>query len=169
MAVNVRKVRGRRKLRFETLDGVIADAEMVVASPNVRMLGNLSLSQILAHLSLAIDGSIDGIPAVFPWPLRILGRTVGRLVLNRTIRRGIPPGHNLKKGTAKLAFPDHLSNQESLERLRRAVGRAKKEQMIAPHPLFGPLKHEQWHQLHLRHSEMHMSFASLDPPKRVGV
>jgi len=60
MAVNTGKVTGRRAVAYESLDDVLVDAERLVAAPKVKMLGNWSLGQMLAHLAGGMHMSIDG-------------------------------------------------------------------------------------------------------------
>jgi hypothetical protein len=164
MPVNVRSVQGRRKLRFASLDEMLADAESVATAPNVYMLGNLTLSQILSHLSLAMNGSIDGIPGR---RAPFFFRTIGRLILPRILKRGISPGVKLRKDLANAAFPTDSAVPEALGKLKLAVSRVRSERMTSPHPFFGHLTHDQWMLMHLRHAELHLSFASLtsQPPQ----
>jgi hypothetical protein len=53
MNVATKTVTDRRKLRFETLDDLLADARQV-ATGEVTMLGNWTLAQILGHLAIAL-------------------------------------------------------------------------------------------------------------------
>ena len=69
------------------------------------------------------------------------------------------PGINLPKAAVASAYPDAGSLQEALDDLRRAVARTKSERMEAVHPAFGKMTHDEWNTLHLRHSELHLSFA----------
>ena len=48
--VNAKTVPGRRTVRFNSLDEVVADAERLVASPETKMLGNWPLEKLLMHL-----------------------------------------------------------------------------------------------------------------------
>lgn len=150
-------IRSRRRLKFTSFDEVIADAEALAASTNTKMLGKWDLSSLLAHLSLAINHSIDGISAKAPWYIRI----VGPLIKGRILKR-MSPGFNLPKSVEAEFFPAGLSSAEGLQQLRAAVARLKNERMTARHPVLGPLTHEEWTQLHLRHSELHLSFAVIE-------
>jgi hypothetical protein len=154
MTVNTRAVQGRRTLSFASLDEVVADAEQLVAAPDVRMLGNWPLGTLLAHLALAINRSIDGIAFKAPLYLRLLGL----FFKGRILRKGLEPGVRLPKEREAAAFPS-VSSQEGLDALHQAVGRAKNEKMTARHPFFGKLTHDEWLRFHLRHAEMHLSFA----------
>jgi hypothetical protein len=155
MTVETATVQGRRKLTFRSFDEVLADAERLVSSPNTTTLGNWPLSQLLTHLTKGINGSIDGISGKAPWFLRL----IGPIVKGRIIKNGMSPGFKLPKGREAESFPAAPSPQEALGKLRDAVGRLKQERMTARHPFFGKLTHEEWTRLHLRHAEMHLSFA----------
>ena len=155
MPVNTKIVQGCRELKFGSLDEVVVDAEQLVASPNTRVLGNWPLSQLLTHLTTAINGSIDGIPAKAPWFIRL----IGPLIKRRILKNGMSPGFRLPKAAEAGFYPIVASPQVALEGLRAAVGRSHTEQMIAPHPVLGKLTHKEWTQMHLRHAELHLSFA----------
>ncbi len=155
MPVDTKSVQGRRKLNFASLDEVVADAEKVVASPNSKVLGNWPLSQLITHLTRGINSSIDGASAKAPWFLRI----VGPFIKGRLLKKGMPPGFRLPKDVEVSFFPAADSPQEALEGLRTAVGRLQNEKMTARHPILGKLTHEEWTRLHLRHAELHLSYA----------
>lgn len=155
MSIDSKTVPGRRTLHFDTLDEVLADAERLVASPDTRTLGNWPLGQLLTHLALAINGSIDGIEARAPWYVRLIGRSIK----GRIIRNGMRAGFRLPKSAESSAFPASESPQQSLEVLRAAIHRTRQEPMTARHPVFGRLTNDEWRQLHLRHAELHLSFA----------
>jgi hypothetical protein len=155
MNVNTKTVQGRRQLSFQTIDEVVADAEKLVASTKAKMLGNWPLCQILTHLSVAINSSIDGISAKAPWFIRLLGP----FIKGRILKKGMSAGFNLPKDREAAFFPSAASNQEAFEQLRTAASRLKNERMTARHPVLGKLTHEEWAQFHLRHAELHLSFA----------
>jgi len=155
MAVDTKAVQGRRELHFRSFEEVLGDSEKLVSSPNLRMLGNWPLSQLLAHLATAINKSIDGISFKVGWSTRILGFFVKRHVL----KHGMPAGFRLPKEAVAGAFPATPSPQEALKILRQAVERSKTERMTARHPVFGNLTHEEWTRFHLHHAELHLSFA----------
>jgi hypothetical protein len=154
MPVDPKRVEGRRKLHFTSLDEVIADAEKLVAWPQTKTLGNWSLNQLLMHLALTINLSIDGIDVRAPWYVRL----IGFFIRGRILGRGMPAGFKLPRERELGAFPSAASPQKALETLRKAIARLKTERMTARHPAFGRLSHEQWGQLHLRHAELHLSF-----------
>jgi hypothetical protein len=155
MSVHVKSVGERRVLHFATLDEVVADAERLVASPQVTTLGTWPLERLLTHLTFAINGSLDGIDQKAPLYIRLFVRPFRNRFLTRTMRAGF----KLPKQFEASFFPSSPSVEVALEQLRHAVERSKVQPMIACHPVLGKLSHEQWTQLHLRHAELHLSFA----------
>lgn len=155
MAVNTRSVHGRRDLRFESLQHVLIDAELLAQAKNVRMLGNKPLDGLLNHLAMAIEGSLDGIPFKTPWYMRL----VGPLFKKRLITKKMPPGFNLPRSIDDVYFPSSATALEAFERLRSAIERTHTQRMASTHPILGSLTHEEWTKLHLRHAELHLSFA----------
>jgi hypothetical protein len=153
--VDPRTVQGRHELSFLSFDDVLADAEKLVACSSVKTLGNWPLSQLLTHLAGAINRSIDGISVKFPFFMRLLGL----FMKGRVLKKGLRPGIKLPAEREAIAFPVADSPYESLQSLRRAVDRLRTERMTARHPFFGKLTHEEWVLLHLRHAELHLSFA----------
>src|SRR5579862_9797454 len=80
----------------------------------------------------------------------------GWFMKNRFLKNKMPAGFQLP-GDAKASFFPPVSNsQEGLEILRKAVARLQTERMTARHPVLGGLTHDEWMQLHLRHSELHL-------------
>lgn len=155
MTVDTKTVQGRRSLSFKSLDEIVADAERLASSPTTKTLGNWPLGRLFMHLAGAVNGSIDGFTVRAPWYIRL----IGPFIKSRIINKGMPAGFKLSKKREDKLFPPAESTQEGLEKLRAAVERTRKERMTAAHPVFGKLTHEEWTRLHLRHSEMHLSFA----------
>jgi hypothetical protein len=158
MSINTAKVAGRRVVAYESLDDVLMDAERLVADPRVKMLGNWSLGQMLAHLAAGLNMSIDGVEHVPRWYIRLLGPFFKRRFLRR-----FSPGMQLPKPMADKIVPAAaVTPQEGLKLLQDATKRFRADQTRKPHNVFGKLTGAEWHQLHLRHAELHMSFAITD-------
>ncbi|MEQ8787485.1 MAG: DUF1569 domain-containing protein [Pirellulaceae bacterium] len=154
MSVNTAKAH-RRELHFQSLDEVVAEAERLVGSDQVVTSGNWTLGQILYHLAQAIHMSIDGADFPTAWYVRLFGK-----LLKKRILRGMPAGFKLpKRAQQQLQGKPDTDAQEALESLRKAVGRMHDDPHRAPHPVFGAMTIDQWNQLHLRHAELHLSFA----------
>lgn len=150
MSVVTKKVQGRRTVRYETLDDLLAEAEQLATS-DIRTLGNWSLGQNLKHIAMALDSSIDGNDFKLPAPVRFL---MSLFMKRKFLTKSIPAGF---KSTAKF-IPDETSTEDGLTALREAVARQKQESKRVPHPGFGKLTNKEWEDFNLRHAEMHMSF-----------
>lgn len=146
----------RRDLNFKTLDDIVQDAQQLVSTPGAIVLGNWPLTQLLSHLALTVNSSIDGFSAKAPLTIRIVGPLIKGFVLRAPKMK---PGIKLPKEAIALAYPSAASAQVAFESLEKAIARTKTERMTARHPAFGKMSHEEWTTLHLRHSELHLSFA----------
>jgi hypothetical protein len=153
--VRTTKVVGRRKVRFENLDEIIADAEMLAAK-RVRQLGNWSVGQATGHLARTMQLSLDGFDgALAPLPFRLLMKIAKRPLL----RYGFRPGFKLPSPIAEKAILEpSFTNEQGLGELRTNIKRLKHEPQRAVHPAFGRLTKEEWNRVHLRHAELHLSF-----------
>jgi hypothetical protein len=155
MAVNTKEVSDRREVRYESFQHLLTDAESL-AQCEVLTLGNWTLGQIFLHLALSMHASIDGIAAQASWPKRFMARTFyARLFLGGPM----PAGFNLPPEVALQLSPKSVSVEKGLSSLRRAVERIQFEIDRAPHSLLGELSLDEWDKFHLRHAELHMSFA----------
>lgn len=156
MPVNTKAVEGRRELRFESFDDLLADAERLAAGP-VETLGNWSLAQILDHLASTHEASIDGGLPNFPAPMRLMLRW---FFLRKFIDGAIPPGFTIPDNAKPIVEPSsEAETQGALDRLRATCERCKSEPNRVPHPGFGKITREQWDKFHFRHAEMHLGFA----------
>lgn len=156
MAVDTKAVRGRRQLRFNSIDDIWAEAETLANAPQVNCLGNWSVGQTLKHLGVSMEGSINGPGFKAPLMLRIVGRLyVKRLLLNGPF----PTGFQLPGAAAKrLVPPDDTTPAEGLTALRQGIHRLRSETARTSHPVAGPLSIAEWDRFHMRHAEMHFSF-----------
>lgn len=155
MTVATKSVEGRRTVHYESLDDLLADAERL-AGGEVRMLGNWTLGQVLGHLAAALDASIDGFPGKMPWPIRIIAKLFMRKML---LQGPLKPGFKLPPQAEAKMVPQEMSVAEGLSKLREAIERQGRETNRARHLALGNITREQWTQAHLRHAELHMSFA----------
>ncbi len=154
MTIDTRRVADRRTLRFDTLDQIQEEAERLAAS-EVKPLGNWSAGQVLGHVAIAMEKSIDGASFRASWWMRL----IGPLMKKRFLTKPMPSGFQMPEDMAHEFAPGEDSTvEESLSSLRQAITRLKSESVRDPHPVFGALTREEWDQLHMRHAEMHMSF-----------
>lgn len=153
-SIDTRKVVGRRQIRYQSIDDLLADAEQLAAGPH-RTLGNWSLGMILKHLASAFNMGLDGSPTSAPRPLQMLIRAV---MQKRFFEGPMKPGFKLPKKASAKYMPTATSTEEGLGLLREAIGRWKSASHRYPHPLLGPLTPAEWDLCELRHAELHMSF-----------
>jgi hypothetical protein len=152
--VNTVKVTGRRELHFSKLADIQAEAERLATVP-VRQLGNWSLGQTFSHLARTMKMSLDGGNFRALWFIRLLAP----LFKKKFLRDPMRPGFKLKSAAAEQLVPESpVSTPEGLDDLRKTIDRLQREPQRAPSPVFGAMTREEWDQLHLRHSEMHLSF-----------
>ena len=159
MTVNTRQVAQRRELRFESFDDLLSDAERLAAG-QATTSGNWTLGQIFQHLAKTMDSSIDGTEMKIPWVMKMILRLIfnKEKLLNEPIR----PGFKIpKQGQAQFGPDADISTEEGLALLRAAIDRLRNDSTREPHPALGDLTAEEWEKMHLRHAELHMSFADL--------
>jgi len=159
MRVATNKVQERRDLHFTSVEEILADVEHL-AQGNVRPLGNWTAGQILKHLAIVMDGSIDGPGFRLPWYVRLLGRMIRKRMLNRPMSAGF----RLPSYAAKVLVPPPISFEEGLAAFRHAVHRQQTEAGRKPNAFLGTLTAEEWTRLHCRHAVLHLSFLALDEP-----
>ena len=149
----------RRKLRFETIDDALADAERLVAAERADRLaraGNWTLGQALGHLATWANFAFDGYPPEIrpPLPIRMMLRALRKKFLNT----GMPAGVRIANAPEGTLGVEVLPTDEGLARYRAAVERLRRTPPTLENPAFGKLTHEEWIRLNLRHAELHLSF-----------
>jgi hypothetical protein len=155
--VDTGKVAGRRELRFESLDAVLAEAERLAAAERagrLRRLGNWTLGQTLGHLASWAEYSYTGAPLQAPFFVKWFLRLRKRKFLYGRMRAGV----KIPRVEGGTLATEPVPLDEGLERLRRVLGRLKAEAPTAPNVIFGPLSHDEWVALHCRHAELHLGF-----------
>jgi hypothetical protein len=155
--VDTGKVAGRRTLRFESIDQVMADVDRLAEAERagrLRWLGNWTLGQTLAHLAAWAEYGYTGSPLKVPFFIKWILRLRKRTFLYRPMRAGVKiPG--VEGGTLAT---DAVPLDEGLGRFRRVMERLKAEAPTAPSPVFGSLTHEESIAMNLRHAELHLGF-----------
>ena len=152
--VDTKKVTGRRKLHFDSVDEILADPERL-AEKGYRKLGNWSLGQIAKHLAKGMRDGLDGADYKPFWLVSFVAKNfLKKRLLSKTFSPGLKPSARI---TAKTEYPP-ATDQEGLDALREVINRWKSESQRHAHAFFGPLSDEEWDQESLRHAELHMSF-----------
>jgi len=155
MSVDTKTVENRRQVKYSSYDDLLDDAKRLASGPT-KTIGNWSFPQIVKHLGISLEGSIDGIDAKAPLPMRIVAKLFMKTkLLNNPLSPGFQIPSNIK---SKFYPPDSTTVEEALDHLQRGVARCKSESQRASHPLFDHLSREEWDLFSLRHAEMHMSF-----------
>jgi Protein of unknown function (DUF1569) len=149
----------RRRVKYTCFQDVAADAERAVQQ-NAPTTGNWSLGQILEHLAIGDEKTIDGFEFAAPWPVQLVARL---FLKKRVLRDGLRPGFQLSPKAEKHLVPGETDPHAALDHLRRAIHRLETESKRSPHPFFGRLTQDESDRLMLRHSELHMSFVKLPP------
>lgn len=132
-----------------------ADLEALDAGGSVEATRAWTAAQNVLHVTIMIEGSLDGFDVTMPLPLRILGRMLKHVAIPMRMR----PGIKLPKAAQSLAPGADITWEEAMQRFRTVMQRlGNGEQMTHHSPLFGPMTHAKWTTLHCRHAELHFSF-----------
>ena len=155
--VDTGKVVGRRTLRFETIDEMMADVDRLAEAERagrLKRIGNWAPGQIFGHLAGWAEFGYTGSPLNPPFFIKWILRLRKQKFLWQPMPAGVKiPG--VKGGTL---VTEPMSTDEGLARLRRVMERLKKEPPTHSHNVFGQLTHEESIAINLRHAELHLSF-----------
>jgi hypothetical protein len=164
--VDTRAVTGRRTVRLETFDDLLADARRIVAAAEAgraRAAGNWSPAQVLQHVGRLIEFSLDGFPFRYSWWLRWQALLVRLVSYRLLVRLAFRPGFRNPPEASGLEPDPAVTLADAAAYLRAQAGRVQGgERMTAPSPAEGPITHEKWVYAHLRHAELHFSFMVLE-------
>jgi len=158
--VDTARVKDHRPLRFNASGDVLADADRIAASERagkLRLSGNWTAGQSFGHLAMWIDYAYDGYPPGFGPPL-IVRFVIKTFMKKRFIHGPMKTGVRIpgvKGGTLAI---EPIPLETGLDHLRRAWARLDAAPPGTPNILLGPLTHDEWKKLHLRHAELHMGF-----------
>jgi hypothetical protein len=155
--IDTGKVSGRRELHFNTIDDALSEVDRLLTADRaarLTRLGNWTLGQTLGHLATWVNFSYDGNPLKPPLIIRLILRMRKKKFLRGSMPVGVRiPG--VENGTLGI---DLLSTDDGAARYRAAMQRLAREAPTLPNVIFGPLTHDEWKQLHLRHAELHLGF-----------
>jgi hypothetical protein len=157
--INTKKVKDRRKLRFETFAEVVRDAEMLADAERngtLRATGNWTLGQAIGHIATWARFPLDGYPLLPRPPFFV--RMMIPFMASSFLSKGLPAGVHLPKVEGGTYGTEPLDADHAIRELRRALGRLGQQAPTIPNPILGELTHEEWIMLNLRHAELHLSF-----------
>jgi hypothetical protein len=155
--INTSKIRNRRTLAFKTIDEATTEADRLTTAErtgNLRQLGNWTFGQTLGHLAAWAGYSFDGAPMKLPFIVKLVMRPMKRKIIWGRMHAGakIP---RIKNGTLATEV---IPTEDGIARFHKTFARLKQEAPTQPNFFFGPLTHEEWINLNLRHAELHFSF-----------
>lgn len=152
----------RRQLRFAEVSDLRRELE-TICTHRVKTLGAWNEAQIVQHVTRLMEFSYNGFPFRAPWYARLIARRF----LPRFLNKGFTPGFKLPSRAGALLPDDAVTLAAAAAQMAALLGRLERgEPMSQPSPIFGPLTHEQWVQLHLRHAEHHFSFVIIEEQSR---
>jgi hypothetical protein len=160
-AIDTRRVTNRRRLRFETIDDLIAEMDRIVEADGegrLRANGNWTPGQILAHLAAWIEYGYTGYPLQPPpW----IVRQILRWQIKKYLRDGMPAGIRIPRVEGGTFGMDEMATPAAADRLKQALLRLQHDDP-APFdsPGFGPMSHADRVSLNLRHAELHLGFVT---------
>lgn len=155
-SIDTGNVTGRRVVQFRTIDEALAEIEGLAQADRegrIELLGNWTLGQIFGHLATWIGFAYDGNPLRPPWIIRVIMNFRRSKYL-----KGLPAGVKIPGVQGGTLGTEVLPTEDGLEKLRSGLNRLKVEAPTKPNPIFGPMSHHEWIDLHLRHAELHLSF-----------
>lgn len=156
--IDTSKITDRRRLRFETIDDLLADVDKIVTADQaggIRRTGNWTTGQALGHLATWLNYAYEGYPMKVPWFIRILLR--GKKT--KYLRDGMPAGVRIPRVENGTFGTEPLSTPDGAEQLRKALQRLKSGNPARfESPAWGPMAHEERVAINLRHAELHLSF-----------
>ena len=157
MAVDTKTVEGRRELRFGSVDDLLTEIDRLT-NGDVKMLGNWSLAQMFKHLAAGFNSTIDGTSFKVPFFFKLIGPFMKKKFLSGKMPSGFKIPDRAK---AQFQPSEDAELSQAASEFRAAVERIRdaSEGEFARHPMFGNLTKDENIQFHLRHSEMHLSFA----------
>lgn len=158
------KTAPRRELQLGSFDDLRAELDRIEAAHNagtLRHTGNWTPAEILDHLAIVKEFTLDG----FPFKVNPILRFGAQLFIKPKVIRGepLPVGIKLKGASAAMLPRPGVQFREALDRLRNVLDRLDNgEKFNKPSPIFGKFTHQQWSTLHLGHSKLHLSFLTYD-------
>lgn len=161
MAVNTSKVQ-RRGVTFRTIPDVFAEIDRIVAADRqgtLKRLGNWSAGQNFHHVATWINYAFDGYPPNLrpPWIVKFIVRT---FMKGKFMKGPVSGGIRIPRIPNGTFGTEETSTDAGAAELRRAFERLQASCPTHANILFGPLSHDEWIQMNLRHAELHLGFLS---------
>jgi len=158
-SIDTKKAENRR-LRFETIAQAKAEVETILASEKAgtcKRTGNWTVGQNFGHLASWIEWGFDGYPPSMgkpPWFVKIMVKFMKKKIFDGPAMLGFRLPH-APEGTFGM---EDVPADAAAGRLLTGLSRLEQGSPKDPNPAFGPMTHEEWKKLHLRHCEGHLGF-----------
>lgn len=156
--VDTAKVQDRRKLRYDSIEAVLADVDKIVVSEKagrLRRVGNWTAGQAFNHVATWINFGYEGYPMHVPWFIRM----IVKMKLKTFLSKGMDAGVKIPGSPGGTYATEPLSVDEGAKKLKQALMRLKNgEPAKFGSPAFGEMPEEMRVRLNLRHAELHLSF-----------
>lgn len=148
-----------RKLRFDSLDQLLAEVDRIVAAEKtgkLRRAGNWTTGQVFSHLGAWCEYGQTGYP--FPKPPFFIRWMLGFMV-KKYLRNGMPRGVRIPGAADGTYGTEPASIDAGAARLKAAIQKLKnREPMPHESPAFGPMSYDDRIALNLRHAELHLGY-----------
>lgn len=158
--IDTSKVRDFRRLRFESIGDVRRELDVLVSAHRagtLRRSGNWTPGQVFSHLAAFIGYGFDGYPAELGSPSWLIVFILKRMK-NRYLYKQLPRGVKIPRVQGGTVGAEDVSFEEGIARLREGLERVERSAPSQPNKIFGPLTHDEWKALHLRHCELHLGY-----------
>ncbi|MBL8759922.1 MAG: DUF1569 domain-containing protein [Phycisphaerae bacterium] len=161
--IDTGKSTDRRALRFGDFAAVTRDLDALHAASaggTLRAVGNWSAAQVFNHLAAFMEYPFTGYPPELASPPALV-RVVMKFMRRKMCFGTMPAGVKIPRVKGGTVGFEESPAEVAEARLRAAIERLDREAPTRPSPLFGPMSHEEWKGLNLRHCELHLSFLHL--------
>ncbi len=158
--IDTSQVTTRRKLRFETLEEAVAEAQELADAEQagrLEALGNWTLGQACSHVAYWAERPFDGYPADLP-PIPWYVKAVMRLAKPWILAKGMPAGTRMPGVEGGTLGQDDAPTDQAVARLCVAFAKLDANDPAMPNPLLGKLNHDGWKRFNIRHAELHLGF-----------
>ena len=145
---------------FDSIDDLLLHIERI-SRGNHHVLKRWTAAQNFYHLASAFEGSLNGLAASYPLPVRVLARRLRWVITRFRFPPWLPIPSAIRESLDPPASCDFDTEKT---RLVLAIHDFQRYTGQHPsHPVLGQLTRSEWIGFHLRHCEHHLSFISLKP------
>ena len=147
------------KLKFDDLNDLLEHIKRLSADKH-HTRGQWTIAQIFFHLAAAFEGSVNGLPAGYSMPARVIARRFRWLITRYRFPPWMPIPSSIKEALEPPATADFCHEKQRLVLAIESFQNYTDDH--PPHPVLGRLTHIEWIGFHLRHCEHHLLFVCQD-------